>query len=61
MKRTRLRTVGLLTGLAAFTATAVLALAHNGGAGSQSPPSTTRSTDARLRPAPVRIHFPKGP
>jgi hypothetical protein len=51
MRRPRLRTsVGLVTGIGAFAATAVLGLTHNGGAGSQSLP---RSTVGRLRSAPA--------
>jgi hypothetical protein len=44
--------VGILTGVAAFTATAVLALTRNGGAGSENLPLAALSTAGQVRPAP---------
>jgi hypothetical protein len=45
--------VGLATGIAAFTATAVLALTHNGGAGSRNVSLAALSASGRLRSAPA--------
>jgi hypothetical protein len=45
--------VGLVTGIAAFTATAVLALTRSGGAGSLNLPLADLSTAGRLRVAPA--------
>jgi hypothetical protein len=57
VRRPRLLTsVGLITGIAAFAATAVLALTHNGGAGSQNLSLAAPSAAVRLRSAP-----PAGP
>jgi hypothetical protein len=54
MKRPRIRTsVGLLTGVAAFTATAVLAVTRTGGAGSLNLPLASLSTAGRVRPSPA--------
>jgi hypothetical protein len=54
MRRPGIRTsVGILTGIAAFTATAVLALTRNGGAGSANLPLAALSTAGAVRPAPA--------
>jgi hypothetical protein len=53
MRAPRIRTcVGLVTGIAAFAATAVLALTRNGGAGPPNLPLAALSTAGRLSPAP---------
>jgi hypothetical protein len=48
--------IGIATGIAAFTATAVLALTRNGGAGSAPLPLASLTTLGRLQPSP-----PAGP
>jgi len=54
VRRPRLRTsIGLVTGIAAFASTAVLALTHNGRAGSQNLPLAALSAAGRLRSAPA--------
>ena len=54
MRRPGIRaSVGLVTGIAAFAATAALALTHNGGAASNNLPLAALSTAGRLRPAPA--------
>jgi hypothetical protein len=54
MRQLRRRSsVGIVTGIAAFTATAVLALTRSGGAGSLNLPLAALSTAGHLRPAPA--------